>query len=50
MSKKAIVYYSYGNNTRKIVDELLKTINADVYEIKPKTPFIDDYETFVKQK
>ena len=50
MSKKAIVYYSYGNNTRKIVDEILKTINADVYEIKPKTPFIDDYETFVKQE
>ena len=50
MSKKAIVYYSYGNNTKKIVDEILKVINADVYEIKPKTPFIDDYETFVRQE
>ena len=50
MSKKAIVYYSYGNNTRKIVDEILKNINADVYEIKPKTPFIEDYETLVKQE
>ena len=50
MSKKAIVYYSYGNNTKKIVDEILKVINADVYEIKPKTPFIDDYETFVSQE
>ena len=50
MSKKAIVYYSYGDNTKKIVDEILKVIKADVYEIKPKTPFIEDMETFVNQE
>ncbi len=50
MSKKAIVYYSYGDNTKKIVDEILKVIKADVYEIKPKTPFIEDIDTFVNQE
>lgn len=50
MSKKAIVYYSYGNNTKKIVDEILKTVNADVYEIKPVTPYPEDYQTLVDQE
>ena len=47
---KAIVYYSYSNNTKQIVDEILKTIKADVYEIKPKIPFPEDYETLVAQE
>ena len=47
MSKKAIVFYSYGNNTKKIVDEILKVVKADVYEIKPVNPFPEDYQTLV---
>ena len=47
---KAIVYYSYGNNTKKIVDEILKVIHADVYEIKPKEPYPEDYQTLVDQE
>ncbi len=45
---KAIVYYSYSNNTKQIVDEILKTIKADVYEIKPKEPFPEDYDLLVR--
>ena len=50
MSKKAIVYYSYGNNTRSIVNLIEQSVKADVYEIKPKIPFIDDYDVFVAQE
>lgn len=50
MSKKAIVYYSYGNNTRSIVNLIEESVKADVYEIKPKTPFLDDYDAFVAQE
>ena len=50
MSKKAIVYYSYSNNTKKIVDEILKSVKADVYEIKPVIPYSDDYELLVEQE
>ena len=50
MSKKAIVYYSYSNNTKKIVDEIVKSVRADVYEIKPVIPYPDDYELLVEQE
>ena len=50
MSRKAIVYYSYSNNTKKIVDEIIKSVKADVYEIKPIIPYPDDYELLVKQE
>ena len=50
MSKKAIVYYSYGNNTKKIVDQIKESVRADIYEIKPKIPFTTDYQTLVDQE
>lgn len=50
MSRKAIVYYSYSNNTKKIVDEIIKSVKADVYEIKPIIPYPDDYELLVEQE
>ena len=50
MSRKAIVYYSYSNNTKKIVDEIIKTVKADVYEIKPVIPYPDDYELLIEQE
>ena len=48
--RKAIVYYSYGNNTKKIVDEITKSLKADVYRIEPKIPFTEDYDLLVKQE
>ena len=45
--KKAIVYYSYSGNTRSIVDIIKEKVDADVYEIKPKTPYSNDYDEVV---
>ena len=45
--KKAIVYYSYSGNTKTIVDMIKEKVDADVYEIKPKTPYSTDYDEVV---
>ena len=45
--KKAIVYYSYSGNTKSIVDMIKEKVNADVFEIKPKTPSSTDYDEVV---
>lgn len=50
MSKKAIVYFSYGDNTKRIVNEIKESVKADVYEIKPKIPFINNPDILVKQE
>ena len=50
MSRKAIVYFSYSKNTKKIVDEILESVRADIYEIKPKIPYPDDYQVLVNQE
>ena len=45
--KKAIVYYSYSNHTKRIVDMIKEKIDADVFEIKPKEPYSTDYDEVV---
>ena len=45
--KKAIVYYSYSGNTKSIVDIIKEKVNADVFEIKPKTPYSTNYDVVV---
>lgn len=45
--KKAIVYYSYSNRTKRIVDMIKEKIDADVFEIKPKEPYSTDYDEVV---
>ncbi len=45
--KKAIVYYSYSNHTKRIVDMIKQKIDADVFEIKPKEPYSTDYDEVV---
>ena len=45
--KKAIVYYSYSGNTKSIVDMIKEKVSADVYEIKPKTPYSTNYDVVV---
>ena len=45
--KKAIVYYSYSGNTKSIVDMIKEKVNADVFEIKPKTPYSTNYDVVV---
>ena len=45
--KKAIVYYSYSVNTKSIVDIIKEKVDADVFEIKPKTPYSTNYDVVV---
>ena len=45
--KKAIVYYSYPGNTKSIVNMIKEKVAADVYEIKPKTPYSTNYDEVV---
>ena len=45
--KKAIVYYSYSGNTKSIVDIIKEKVDADVFEIKPKTPYSTNYDVVV---
>ena len=45
--KKAIVYYSYSGNTKSIVNMIKEKVDADVYEIKPKTPYSTNYDEVV---
>lgn len=45
--KKAIVYYSYSGNTKSIVNMIKEKVDADVYEIKPKTPYSTNYDVVV---
>ncbi len=45
--KKAIVYYSYSGNTKSIVDMIKEKVDADVFDIKPKEPYSNDYDEVV---
>lgn len=42
--KKIIVFFSYSNNTRKLVNEINKVFNYDVVEIEREIPYSDKYE------
>lgn len=43
--KKAIFYFSWSNNTRKLVQGIQKEIpDIDVYRIERKVPYSSDYE------
>lgn len=43
--KSIIVYFSYSNNTRTLVNNINKEFNFDVAEIKPQKPYSSDYNT-----
>ena len=45
--KKAIVYYLYSGNTRSIVDMIKEKVDVDIFEIKPKEPYSNDYDEVV---
>ncbi|MDO5570473.1 MAG: flavodoxin [Bacteroidales bacterium] len=38
-TKKLVVYFSCTGTTKKAAQELAKTINADLFEIKPEIPY-----------
>ncbi len=42
MSKLLIAYFSASGTTAKVAEQLSQATNADLYEIKPKTPYTKD--------
>lgn len=39
----AIIYYSLGENTRRISNMIKDKISADIFEIETKTPYTGTY-------
>lgn len=44
---KLIVYFSYTNNTRTIVNKIKDKLNCDILEIKTIIPYSEDYQSVV---
>ena len=47
---KLIVYFTYTNNTKKIVDMIKDKVECDVLELKPKIPYSNDYDQVVNEE
>lgn len=39
MSKKLVTYFSASGVTKAVAEHLAQALNADIYEIKPQTPY-----------
>ena len=48
MSKSAVVFYTWGGQAKTMAEEIAKLTDADIIEVKPKTPYSDNYSTCVK--
>ncbi|MEA5002165.1 MAG: flavodoxin [Christensenella sp.] len=44
-----IAYYSHSGNTKKIAQLISKETGGDVLEIRPQTPYPQDYDAVVEQ-
>lgn len=42
MSKKLVAYFSATGTTKKLSEEVAKLAGADLFEIKPETPYTSD--------
>ena len=47
--KTAIITYSLGGNTRSVATKMKEWLDADIYEIKTKVPYPQDYDQMVEQ-
>ena len=43
--KNLIVYFSWSNNTKRLVEDLNKTFNFDIVRIFREVPYSEDYDT-----
>lgn len=43
--KNLILYFSYSNNTKNLIEQINKEFNFDVARIERKVPYSDDYDT-----
>jgi flavodoxin len=49
-NKKAlVVYFSYTGNTRTLAEQIRQSVNGDIFELQPATPYSKDYNAVVKQ-
>lgn len=48
-AKELIVYYSYGGNTKTVAKAVQSATGADIFEIKAKENYSDDYHTMTRQ-
>ena len=47
---KLVVYFSYTNHTKMIVDKIIQKINCDVVELKRTIPYSNDYNSVVNDE
>jgi flavodoxin len=47
--KKLVVYFTRSGNTRVIAEQLHRDLPADLFELKPATPYPADYEENVEE-
>lgn len=47
MNKILVVYYSYSNNTKKIVDIIKEYKDIDIIKLQPVIPYTDNYQELV---
>lgn len=47
--KTAIIYYSFGGNTKKIADIIKEKTNGDLFEIETEKPYTGSYNSIVDQ-
>ncbi len=43
--KTLIVYFSYSNNTKNLIESINKDFNFDVVRVEREVPYSDDYDT-----
>lgn len=47
MSKSLVAFFSYSGNAKKVAEKVADVAGADLFEIKPVTPYSSDYQTCV---
>ena len=48
-SKILVAYFSWSGNTKTVAEMIAEETGADLFEITPKTPYTEDYDTLVDQ-
>lgn len=44
-----VVYFSYTGNTRTLAEQIRQSVDGDIFELQPATPYSADYDTVVNQ-
>ncbi len=48
--KKIVIYFTYTGNTKMIANKISRMLNCDILEIKPKIPYVSDYNKVVNDE